>query len=59
MQHVTDSRIDLLHRILSCFGHWILEFETYLKFGACNLGFNPFHAGKKDYLINPGFVKYF
>jgi len=49
MQHVTDSRIDLLHRILSCFGPWILEFETYLKFGACNLGFNPFHAGKKDY----------
>ena len=30
MQHVTDSRIDLIHRILSCFGHWILEFEIYL-----------------------------
>jgi hypothetical protein len=22
-----------------CFGHWIFEFEIYLKFGACDLEF--------------------
>ena len=30
MHQVTDSPIDLIHCILSCFGHWILEFEIYL-----------------------------
>jgi hypothetical protein len=30
MQYFTDSRIDLIHCILSCFGYWILKFETYL-----------------------------
>jgi len=24
------------------FGHWILEFEIYLEFGACNLKFFSF-----------------
>jgi len=23
----------------TCFGHWILQFEIYLEFGACNLRF--------------------
>ena len=30
--------IESLHH---CFGHWILEFEIYLLFGACDLGFKP------------------
>jgi hypothetical protein len=30
------------------FGHWILEFEYYLKFGAWNLGFKKMEDCK-DY----------
>jgi hypothetical protein len=31
------------------FGHWILEFEIYLEFGACNLGF--YRAGAEKITI--------
>jgi len=47
MQHVTDSRIDLILCILICFDHWILEFEIYLEFGACDLVFDQFPNEKK------------